>query len=106
MLARQPAAEVPGQGPLGQLVGVAEVAPGQGRVAEVVQRDPAERDVDPDVVAAALEGEPQGVAGGLGAIRPSATWTQMLSPQPWRANRRASRAASGSPAFRSSIPSS
>ena len=55
-----------GDGPLGQLEGVAEVPPGERRVAEVVEGDPPEGDMDPDVVAAPLEREPEGVAGGLG----------------------------------------
>ena len=41
------------------------MAPRQRRVVELLERDPPERDVDPEVVAAPLEREPEGVAGRL-----------------------------------------
>ena len=56
-LAGESAGEAGRDRPLGQLEGVAEMAAGQARVVEVL----------------------------ASAIRPNATWTQMLSPQPWRA---------------------
>ena len=80
-VAGQLAGEVGRQGLPGQLEGVAEVPLGERRARrKSSERDPPER----------------------------ATWTQILSLRipPWSANRRASRASSGSPAFQSSIPSS
>ena len=55
-----------GHGPVGQFEGVAEVAAGERRVVEILERDPPERDVDPEVIAAPLERVPEGVAGAFG----------------------------------------
>lgn len=69
LVGRQIPSERPGkparQGTLGQLKGVAEMAAGQGRVVKVLERDPAEGDVDPEVVAAALKSVTEGVASGF-----------------------------------------
>jgi hypothetical protein len=66
MFLRQAGGEVARDGFLGKFVGVAEVASGEWGVFKLFERDPAERDVDPDVIAAPLEGEAEGVASGFG----------------------------------------
>ena len=60
--------ETRGDRALAQLEGVAVVSSGQGRLAELMQRDPAEGDVDPDIVAATLQRVPERVLSGLDGV--------------------------------------
>src|SRR5581483_6175630 len=68
-MARQATAEPGRKTALGQLEGVTEMPSCQLRVAVFLQRDPAERHVNPEIVAAPLERESERIAGRFRVAR-------------------------------------